>query len=90
MGLEGSILASERLSGVRPRRAKIVDAFVDDVPEENSDSAITQPAFSAHKDHIVHFADAFQFPLVSLTLPFAQNYTSLDYSVLGAVLGSRS
>jgi hypothetical protein len=67
-----------------------VDSTVDNVLEEKSGSVINQPFFSAHKDHIVHFAGVFQFPFLSLTLRFAQKYTSLDYPVLGAVLGRTS
>jgi hypothetical protein len=64
--------------------------MVDDVLEGKVDSAIDQPVFSAYEDHVIHFADVFQFPFLTLTLGFAQNYTSLDYPVLGAVLGRTS
>jgi hypothetical protein len=64
--------------------------MVDDLLGGKTDSAIDQPVFSAYADHVIHFADVFQFPFLSLTLGFAQNYTSLVYSVLGAVLGRTS
>ena len=64
--------------------------MVDDSLKGKIDSAIDQAVFSAYEDHVSHFADVFQFPFLSLTLGFAQNYTSLDYPVLGAVLGRTS
>lgn len=71
-------------------RKRIDNSIADDAPRVAKASVLDQPVFSAHEDRDIHFAHVFQFPFLSLTLSFAQNYTSLDYPVLGVVLGRTS